>query len=176
MPRAAKSTKAKPPREKSVVVAPPVNNDQEEVVITEKRRIMADAILTGATLSEAARLADMHPSNVNTALRDDDVKAYLAKAREEIEEVSTLKRIDVLNLFVEAIDMARTLADPANMINGADKIAKMMGYYAPETKRIEISDDAKVLSNQLRNMSDADLIELAARRAKVVEGEVLSRA
>ena len=161
----------KPKREDSVVV----NAEGDEVIITEKRKIIADAILTGASLSEAARMADMHPSNAGNALRDDDVKAYLAKAREEVEELSTMKRLDVLNIFVEAIDMARTLADPANMINGADKIAKMMGYYAPETKRIEISDDAKVLSNQLRTMSDADLTELAGRRAKVIEGEVIYR-
>ena len=171
MPR-GKQKQSKPEREPSVVTQ---DVTEGGVIITEKRRIMADAILTGATLSEAARMADMHPSSAGVALRDDDVKAYLAKAREEVEELSTLKRIDVLNLFVEAIDMARTLADPANMINGADKIAKMMGYYAPETRRIEISDDAKVLSNQLRNMSDADLIELAARRAKVIEGEVVAK-
>ena len=169
----ARAKKPKPEREDSVVMRQAENNI--EIVITQKRRALADAILEGATLSEAARIADMHPSNANVVLKNDDVKAYLAKAREEIEEISTMKRCDVLNIFIDAIEMARTLADPANMINGADKIAKMMGYYAPETKRIEISDDAKVLSNQLRNMSDADLIEMAARkRGKTIDGEVIS--
>jgi hypothetical protein len=130
--------------------------------ITEKRQLLADAILEGATLSEAARVADMHPNSANTALRNDDVKHYLAQARAEIESLSTLRRCDVLNLFVEAIDMARNLADPASMINGADKIAKMLGYYAPETRRIELSGDALVLHRRIRDMTDEDLVELAA--------------
>ena len=82
-----------------------------------------------------------------------------------------------MNLFIEAIDMARTLADPAQMINGADKIAKMMGYYAPETKRIELTGDTAVLGNRLRNMSDQDLLEMVSRKraneAKVIEGTVV---
>ena len=153
---------------------------EESVVLAEinpKRKIMADAILEGATPSEAARLADMHPASASTVLKSEDIKGYLAKAREEIEEISTIKRIDVLNIFLEAIDMARTLADPAQMINGADKIAKMMGYYAPETKRIELTGDSAVLSSKIRSMSDADLLEMAARKraseAKIIDGEVV---
>ena len=153
---------------------------EESVVLAEinpKRKIMADAILEGATPSEAARLADMHPASASTVLKSEDIKGYLAKAREEIEEISTMKRCDVLNLLIEAIDMARTLADPAQMINGADKIAKMMGYYAPETKRIELTGDAQVLSNRLRTMSDQDLLEMVSKRrgdtARVIDAEVV---
>ena len=152
--------------------------EREPSVVNPKRKMIADAVLEGATLSEAARMAGMHPTNADRAMRDDDIKGYLKQAREEIEEISTMRRCDVLNLFVEAIDMARTLADPAQMINGADKIAKMMGYYAPETKRIELTGDAEVLSNKLRTMSDQDLLELVAKKrgenAKVIEGEVVT--
>ena len=152
-----------------------VRNDVAE--INPKRKIMADAILEGATLSEAARMADIHPASANTVMKNDDIKGYLQQAREEIEDISTMKRCQVLNLFIEAIDMARTLADPAQMINGADKIAKMMGYYAPETKRIELTGDTQALSHKLRTMSDQDLLEIVSRRradtALVVEGEVV---
>jgi len=80
----------------------------------------------------------------------------------------------VLNMFMEAISMARTMADPANMINGADKIAKMLGYYAPETKKIELTMDQGRLHDKIRQLSDQELMELASSTAKVVEGEVLS--
>ena len=53
----------------------------------------------------------------------------------------------------------------------------MMGYYAPETKRIELTGDSAVLSNKIRSMSDADLLEMAARKraseAKIIDGEVV---
>lgn len=97
----------------------------------------------------------------------------LAEARAEMTNISTMKRIDVMNLFIEAIDMARTLADPAQMINGADKIAKMMGYYAPEVKKIELTTDQNVLQSKFRQMTDEELFEIAAGNAKVIDGEVL---
>ncbi len=97
----------------------------------------------------------------------------IEEARREISNITTLKRIDVMNLFLEAIDMARTMADPANMINGADRIAKMLGYYAPETKRLELTMDQNLLQNKLRSLSDDELADLASSRATVVDGEVV---
>ena len=156
---------------------PSSNNKRKPSVVNPKPKILSDAILEGATLSEASRSAGLHVSNACAALRTKAVQSYLAEARAEIEEISTLKRLDVLNLFIEAIGMARIQADPANMINGADKIAKMMGYSAPETKRIELTGDSAVLSSKIRSMSDADLLEMAARKraseAKIIDGEVV---
>lgn len=96
----------------------------------------------------------------------------LAEARAEVEDLTTIKRLDVLNIFMEAIDMARTLADPGQMINGADKVAKMMGYYAPEKKLVELSVGQNVLQAKFQQMTDEELLEIAAGRAKVVDGEV----
>lgn len=152
-------------REKSVVTK------QEEM--KAKHMALVQAKMEGASDSDAMRAAGYHPSNASNVMREEEVQIALAKARSEMSDISTLKRIDVLNIFVEAIEMARTLADPANMINGADKIAKVMGYYAPETKRIELTGSQEVFSSKLRQMSDADLLEIAAGRATVIEGEVI---
>ena len=150
---------------------------EESVVLAEinpKRKIMADAILEGATPSEAARLADMHPASASTVLKSEDIKGYLAKAREEIEEISTMKRCDVLNLLIEAIDMARTLADPAQMINGAKEVGKMMGYYEPEKLKIEMTSDQSVLAQKLKQLTDQELLEIASGKARVIEGDVIN--
>lgn len=146
---------------------------QREKSIVMKQKVFADAILEGATQCDAARAAGYHPASAATVMRNEQVQQYIEEARHVTEDLSTIKRLDVLNMFMEAIDMARTLADPANMINGADKIAKMMGYYAPETKRIELTTDQAVFHSKLRQLSDAELMELAAGTARVVEGEVL---
>lgn len=108
-------------------------------------------------------------------MREEDVQRYLEEARAEITDISTLKRIDVLNIFMDAISMARVMADPAQMINGADKIAKMMGYYAPETLKLEVENNSKALTNKFRQLSDAELYEIAASRATLVDGEVISK-
>lgn len=149
------------------------NKRRRSSEILERHRQVADAITTGASESDALRAGGYHPSSGQNAMRTEAIQLALEEAREEIVNVTTLKRLDVLNMFLEAITMARTLADPAQMINGADKIAKMMGYYAPETKRIELSTTESSLQAKFQQMTDQELLELASGRAKVIDGEVL---
>lgn len=162
MPKAS-SPKPKPPR-------------QSSVIIEEKHKLVADLIIEGKSKAAAARAAGYNPQDVDTVMRQEEVQMYLEQARGQIEDVSTLRRVDVLNIFMDAIDMARTMADPAQMINGADKVAKMMGYYAPETLKLEVENNSKALTNKFRQLSDAELYEIASGKAKVIEGEVVTGA
>lgn len=143
-------------------------------MVNEKQKVFADLIMEGNSKSAAARGAGYHPGNVDSVMRQEEVQQYLAEARQELAEVSTLRRVDVMNIFLEAINMARTMADPAQMINGADKVAKMMGYYAPETLKLEVETNSKTLANKFRQLSDAELYEIASNRAKVIDGELVS--
>lgn len=151
----------------------PAPKKSREPSVVAKREAFADAIMEGASATQAARAAGYNPANAHQVMRSEDVQEALAKARNELENASTLKRIDVLNLFMEAINMARTMADPANMINGADKIAKMLGYYEPEKIKLEITDNHSALQSKIKQLSDADLYEMAYAQAKRVDGEVV---
>jgi phage terminase small subunit len=156
----AKAKKPKAPREPSVA-------------IDEKRKVVADALLEGASKPDALRAAGYHPSNADTVMRQEDIQQYIAQARGELEDVTTLRRLDVINVFLEAIDMARTLADPAQMINGAKEVGKMMGFYEPERIDIRVSGSAQAMASKFKQLTDEELYEIAANRAKPVIGEVL---
>lgn len=156
----AKAKRPKAPREPSVA-------------IDEKRKIVADALLEGASKPDALRAAGYHPSNADTVMRQEDIQQYIAQARGELEDVTTLRRLDVINVFLEAIDMARTLADPAQMINGAKEVGKMMGFYEPERIDIHVSGSAQAMASKFKQLTDEELYEIAANRAKPVIGEVL---
>lgn len=145
--------------------------DEKVSESTRRHKLVADALMEGYSEVDALRAAGYHPTSASSVVRHEEVQQFLAKARKEVEDKTTIRKFDVLNIFMEAIDMARTLADPANMINGADKVAKMLGYYAPETKRIELTTDQATLSSKLKQLSDAELLEMAAGRMKTVEGE-----
>lgn len=131
---------------------------------------LIDGIMEGDSPTKAA-IERCGQTTSTMMMRSETVKAALAEARKEIADATTLKRLDVIEIVMEAIDMARTLADPAQMINGADKLAKIMGYYQPETLKLEVSKDSNVLSSKFRQMSDEELLEIAAGRAKVIDGE-----
>lgn len=153
--------------------APSKAEREKSAVVDAKQKLFADLVMEGHSESAAARASGYHPANARNVMRQEEVQGYLAEARREVGDLTTMKRLDVLNVFMEAIDMARTLADPCQMINGADKIAKMMGYYAPETLKLEIEGNTKALSAKFKGLSDAELYEIAAGRATVIEGEVV---
>jgi hypothetical protein len=142
----------------------------KSVVVDDKRKVFADAVLNGSTQSEAARIAGYHPQNATQVMRQEDVQCYIEEARNEISDLSTLKRLDVVNILLEAVDMARMMADPGQMINGADKLAKMMGYYAPETIKLEVEGNQSALAAKFKSLTDSELLEIAAGRAKVIDG------
>lgn len=167
MPKASRDKMmAKTQREKSIVT--------KQAEIKAKHERFANAIMEGASQSDAARAAGYHPTNATQVMRCEDVQLALAEARSEITEATTIRRLDVLNIFIEAIDMARTLADPANMINGADKVAKMMGYYEPEKIDVRVTHDTAVFHSKLKQLTDSELMELASGNHRVIEGETLT--
>lgn len=159
MPRASKP-KTKEPR-------PP------SVAIDERRKIVADALLEGYSQADALRAAGYHPANAENVMRQEDVQRYLEEARRELQDITTLKRIDVINILIEAIDMARTMADPAQMINGAKEVGKMLGFYEPERISIEHSGTVTAMAAKFKQLTDEELYEIASKRAKIIEGEVL---
>lgn len=131
---------------------------RKKSVLTEKQTAYVDAVLEGA------------PTTVHRgAAGTEKVREALKEARTELEELSTLKRVDVLDGLMEAIDMARTLAEPANMISGWKEVAKIMGYYAPETKRIELTADQSNLSKKIEQLSDQELLEMLQKRSLIVD-------
>lgn len=142
---------------------------RKKSVITEKQQVFADTVLETGSISAATRAAGYSPTGGTLASRTQGVQEALRIAREELEDISTLKRVDVLEMFLEAIDMARTLADPSQMINGADKIAKMMGYYAPETKRIELTAEQSNVAKKLEMLSDAELMDMLQKRSLLID-------
>lgn len=142
---------------------------RKKSVITEKQQVFADTMLETGSVSAATRAAGYSPTGGTLASRTQGVQEALRIARDELENVSTLRRVDVLNMFLEAIEMARTLADPSQMINGADKVAKMMGYYAPETKRIELTTDQSNIAKKLETLSDAELLEMLQKRSLLID-------
>jgi hypothetical protein len=85
-----------------------------------------------------------------------------------------ITRADVIDGFMEAINIARLAADPASMIKGWSETAKVLGLYAPEVKKIEMSMNQQRLQSKFESMSDADLVDIIEGRTPLtIEGEVV---
>ena len=135
------------------------------IVLTHMQAAFVDAALDGKDNINAARVAGYASPDRNgdRVAKSAAVQLALREARDELSSAAQIGRADVLDGFMEAINMARLAADPQAMIKGWTEVGKMLGYYAPEVKKLEITDNQKRLQSKFEAMSDEDLL-------RVIEG------
>jgi hypothetical protein len=78
---------------------------------------------------------------------------------------------EVLEGLKNAIDLAKTVSEPASMVAGWREVAKIMGYYAPERRTVHLTAEGNITHTTMRQLSDEELLKLAMQGARVIEGE-----
>lgn len=139
-------------------------------VLTEQQNTYVEGVLDGKAKSHAALDAGYsHGSQSHRLDRNELVQTALAERREELSSATQITRAGVLNGILDAIEMARVMADPMAMFTGYRDISKMMGYNAPEVKKVEISDTSNTLARKIKSMSDEDLLNVIEGEARLVD-------
>jgi phage terminase small subunit len=140
--------------------------------LNERERLYVQARAQGMTHYPALRAAGYAESSSKAEsifMSRPAIRAALAEEQAKYREQSRFKRDDVLNGLAEAIDQAKIQADPMGQIAGWREIAKICGFYAPETKKIELGGSAQRLLAKFEQLSDAELLQIA--EGEVFEGE-----
>lgn len=143
------------------------------MMLSPQQRAYVDAIMQGKNPVMAARIAGYsQPLSTGGKLLDNpkikEAIQYLHKRHEKVADVSRKK---VMDGFLEAIDMARMQADCTNMIAGWREIGRMCGYYAPETKKIDINITTKRVIDKMETLSDDELLRMIEESSSIIEGE-----
>ena len=88
---------------------------------------------------------------------------------DQLEEERGIAKEKVL----EAIEMARLQGEPLAMLTGFRDISKMMGYNAPEVKKVEVTSSQGRLRHKIQSLSDEDLMRMAEGEDidDVIDGE-----
>lgn len=135
--------------------------------LTEKQEKFVDAVMEGKSRHQAALAAGTLTSTPFD--KSETVKQELARARQEIADVTTLKRVDVINGILDGVSCARMMADSGNIIRGWTEIAKILGHYAPEVKQINLNVNQQRIRSKFEGLSDEDLLMIA--EGVVIDGE-----
>lgn len=147
--------------------APP---DQRTGPLTDKQKALARYVGRGMSWEAAKVKAGFSPNSAMQYYKEDPrIQALIRAEQARSERVADMDRKKVMDGFAEAIEMARIQADPATMIKGWTEIAKMCGYYAAETKKIEVSLSAKRLVDKFETMSDDELLKWAEKEVVDVD-------
>lgn len=129
--------------------------------LTEMQRRLVVALAEGNNLTSASVRAEYStPSAAKLALAQPNVKAALAREREKYAEASNMTRKKVMDGFLEAIDMAKLMAEPATMVSGWREIAKMCGYMEPVKRQIDVNITGNLALERINQLSDAELLKL----------------
>lgn len=125
----------------------------------------------GRTKTQSALLAGYAPeADGHTGAEDSlPVQEKLAAVRKALAEKAGITKEEVVAMLMDAADMAKIMSDPHGMVAAARELGKMLGFYAPEVKKVTHGLDKNSLRLVLEEMKDEDLIRLANARA--IEGQ-----
>lgn len=150
--------------------AKPKQPRKASAVLNEKQENYVQARLDGYNKTDAAKMAGYSENN-RIVEQSEDVKKALATARAQLSDATMIKRADVIEMFKEAYDMAKMGAEPASMVSAAKEIGKMLGFYEPETIKVQLSQSQEKIQSKLAVMSDEQLLEIIENGGNVVDGE-----
>lgn len=137
--------------------------------VTEKQERFIDAKLLGATDAAAAKAAgSLTAQGFNNSVT---VREQLAAARRWLTDTTQIKRLDVIEGVIDGIEMARMQGDSTNVIKGWCEVGKILGHYAPEVKRIELSTEHARMRSKFESLSDEELLAIQeGAGGQVVDG------
>jgi len=120
----------------------------------------ASAILAGYPAGqEAGKQVEEQPS----------VAAELARIRAAMAVNSGVTKEEVVQMLQDAALLAKVQGDATGLVAAARELGKMLGFYAPEVKKIMHGMDKEQIKQALQDMSDDELYKIA--HARTIEGE-----
>lgn len=132
-------------------------------VLTERQASYVEARSFGMTKKDAAAAAGYADVNFEGNKLEKLPKITQALVAERAKTAFNLgiNKEQVLQGILDAIDDAKLLSDPATQIMGWKEVAKMLGFYAPEVKKIELTGPAARVLDRMQQLSDEELLRIA---------------
>jgi len=100
-----------------------------------------------------------------------NIKAAIADRKAAFALTSGMTKKKVIDGFLEAIDMARTQAEPLVMVSGWREIGKMCGFYEPTRAELTVTIEGKRALARLESLPDAELLRLVQEGTDAVDAE-----
>lgn len=139
--------------------------------LTEKQKAYAVARARGDSVPNAMAIAGYN-EQVSYGYRLDkmpNVQALIRKEQALYAEAAQVDRKKVIDMQMEAYEMARTMAEPSTMVAAAREIGKICGLYEPKKVEVSINGTVQHEIHRFEAMSDAELLQVLAQGAQALE-------
>ncbi len=92
-----------------------------------------------------------------------DILAVLQARQAEMAKDLQITRHGVIQGLLDAVEMARQQSNPMAMVSGARELGRMLGFYAPELKRVEVNPGAAATVAAYAGLPDHELVSMMAK-------------
>ena len=135
--------------------------------LTDKQKSFAAARARGESIPNAMAIAGYNeqPSYGYRLDKMPNVQALIKQENNLYAAASQMDRKKVIDMQLEAFDMAKLLAEPASMVAAAREIGKICGLYEPKKVDITINGSMQHEIHRFEAMSDQELLEMLAKTA-----------
>ncbi len=159
-----------PPRKKKMAEG---TLDMEQPLTEMQRQFVTYVVDHQMTQTAAARAAGSSEPGAAGVMwsQHPRVQRAIELRRAEYAAASQITKKKVIDGFLEAIEMAKTKADPLTMIAGWREVGKMCGLYEATKTKVELSVGGQVLIQRMNSMSDEELLQLANEDLNVIDME-----
>lgn len=141
--------------------------------LTPKQLRWIDEFLVDGNASAAAVRAGYSERSARSIAHENmtkpDVQAVLQARQMDVANDLLITRQGVIQGLLEAVDMGREERNPAAMVSALREIGKMLGFYAPESKRVELTAVHTGLHGHFVAMNDEQLLALIAQGPATAE-------
>ena len=140
--------------------------------LTDAQRDYIVARSKGMTQKDAAAAAGYAPiANGKADVEDStSVQEELARIRAEVAKNADITKEEVVQLLVNAAEMARLMADPQGIVAAVRELGKMLGFYNPIVKNPLKGADPKLVKQIVKQMTDEELYAIR-NSGNVIEGD-----
>ena len=128
--------------------------------LTDRQKLFAKFHAEGDSIPNAMQRAGYNeqPSYGYRLDKMPNVRALIRQEQAKYAEVADINRRKVIDMHMEAFEMAKLMAEPASMVSAAREIGKICGHY--ETKvSVNISGSVQHEIHRYEQMSDEELIK-----------------
>lgn len=135
--------------------------------LTDKQKLFVKLWAQGESITSASVKAGYNDgaSIAYRMVRMPNILALKAKYEAEWIEENQMSRKRVMDGMLEAIEMAKLMAEPASMISGWREIGKICGYYAPVEVKMKVDVTGNIMLDKMNGMSDAELLKVITEQA-----------
>lgn len=135
-----------------------------EAMLSPKQKAFIKFMGEGDSQSAAAIRAG-HPAGSAAAaacnwMKLPIVRELIAKEREQYAIAVMMTKQRVMEMHMEAFEMAKLLSEPATMVSAAREMGKLCGYYEPKKVDVTLTVNGAITQEKMKQMSDAELLRI----------------